>query len=123
MSMNRIMRHPAVTKYGTGVSSAELADLVQVVADTAALRVLRQGDAEYGGDIQAFELKDNPAFAQDVAEELLDTINYVVMALARALSGIQSVSATELAQAYHRGFDDGVEETLDNMADRVKGRS
>jgi len=123
MSMTRILRHPAVTKYGSGVSSADLADFVQLVSDTAALRVLRQGDAEYGGEIQAFELKDNPAFAQDIAEELLDTVNYVVMTLARTLHSIQEIGATELSQAYNRGWEDGEEYVLDSLVDKVRGRT
>lgn len=119
MGVNRLLRHPAVQKYGTGVSSAELADFTQEFSQFAASRIMGTGHSEYGGDLQAFELKDHASFAQDIAEELADAINYVAMCLARSLHAMQSASATDLKAAYESGWKDGEEYMLDAITDRV----
>ena len=119
MGVNRLLRHPAVRKYGTGVSSAELADFTQEFSQFAASRIMGTGHSEYGGNLQAFELKDHAAFAQDIAEELADAINYVAMCLARSLNAMQNASATDLKAAYESGWKDGEEYMLDAITDRV----
>ena len=122
MRVNRLMNHPAVTNYGAGVSSTELADFVQLVSSTAVDRVLDQGHSEYGGEIQQFELKDHASFAQDIVEELADAINYLAMALARSLHTMQTASATDLKAAYESGWKDGEEHVLDAITDRLEAR-
>ena len=122
MGVNRLLRHPAVRKYGTGVSSAELADFTQEFSQFAASRIMGTGHSEYGGDLQAFELKNHAAFAQDIAEELADAINYVAMCLARSLNAMQNASATDLKAAYESGWKDGEEYMLDAITDRVEAR-
>ena len=122
MGVNRLLRHPAVQKYGTGVSSAELADFTQEFSQFAASRIMGTGHSEYGGELQAFELKDHAAFTQDAVEELADLVNYVSMALIRTLKAMETASATDLKAAYESGWKDGEEYMLDAITDRLEAR-
>jgi len=122
MGASSLLNHPAVSKYGTGVSSSELADFTQKFAEFTATRITGTGNREYGGEIQVFERKDHSSFAQDIVEELADSVAYLAMTLIRSLNAVQTASATDLKAAYESGFKDGEEHVLDAISDRLEAR-
>jgi len=75
-----LVDHPAVTGYGHGVSTEELASFVEVLASRASSRVRGVGAEQYGqGSLQKFETLTAAEITTELLDELADVVAYASM--------------------------------------------
>lgn len=85
-----LLDHPAVIKHGRGVSSLELQDFVDQMAEIAQARILTVGHEQYGqGKLQKFESMSGATLGEGLIEELADVINYFAMIVIKYLALIR----------------------------------
>lgn len=85
-----LLDHPAVIKHGQGVSSLELQDFVDQMAEIAQARILTVGHEQYGqGKVQKFETMSGRELGEGLIEEIADVYNYIAMMAIKYLSLIR----------------------------------
>lgn len=87
-SAQALAEHPAVTRMGEGVTTAELVDFVASFSKLAQGRILGAGAEQYeiGGRQEVFEGLSFNELLLELVEELLDVNNYCAMLAAKVMS-------------------------------------
>lgn len=79
-SIDELLHHAAVRNHGSGISSPELADFVDLACMLAVDRVLGVGAEQYDdGKGQRFERLTEDELKRELIEELLDVVVYACM--------------------------------------------
>lgn len=87
-----LLKHPAVTNFGRGVSSADLASLHEAVMSEGQIRIVTVGHEQYAnGEKQKFETRSPEQAVMELVEEIADAQVYITMALARYLHQISKL--------------------------------
>lgn len=81
---------PAVKNHGSGISSAELAEFHQALADCGKERFLGVGSKQYETlRGQKFEGMDQDELQREMLEELIDVQNYVTMLAIKVIAALK----------------------------------
>lgn len=79
-SIDDLLHHAAVRNHGSGITSPELADFVDVMSILAMDRITGVGADQYdSGAGQKFEQLPEEQLRRELIEELLDVMNYAAM--------------------------------------------
>ncbi|MEU1880342.1 hypothetical protein ABZ470_23800 [Streptosporangium sp. NPDC020072] len=90
-----LLHHPAVLKHGKGVSSLELQDFVDSLAEIAQARILTVGHEQYGmAMLQKFETMRAAELGEGLIEEIADVYNYVAMLTIKYLSLLKRLDSS-----------------------------
>lgn len=79
-TIDELLHHAAVKNHGSGISSPELADFVDLMCILAQERIVGVGADQYDtGRGQKFEQLSEEQLRRELIEELIDVINYAAM--------------------------------------------
>lgn len=79
-------QHPAVRNLGSGVSSIDLADLINQLSERARRRVITIGETQYGGAVQKFEEMSPEKIFDELLDEVADVYAYSAFLVIHAMA-------------------------------------